>query len=162
MKNEALLTPRQIAGRLNRQKRRGISPEGRERLRGIALKYQPWKHAKGPRSALGRAESVINGKRHQKGVISVRERRRQVADVLETVKSMQALEGPRWNLDRAATMALSLVAILRQIDPAIRRDHRPDRVAIRSQMIRTFARTGPWSPVTPFRRDPLHASILPV
>ena len=93
MKNEALLTPRQIAGRLNRQKRRGISPEGRERLRAVALKYQPWKHAKGPRSARGRAQSVINGKRRQKGVISVRKRRRQVADVLETVKSMKALRG---------------------------------------------------------------------
>ena len=75
------------------QNRRTLSPEGRERLRAAAMKHQPWRHSTGPRSALGRAQAVVNGKRRQKGPISVRERRRQVADVLETVKSMRVLRG---------------------------------------------------------------------
>jgi hypothetical protein len=79
--------------RLEPQSRRYISPEGRERLRAAAMKHRPWKYSTGPRSALGRAQADVNGKRRQKGALSVRERRRQVADVLETVKSMKALRG---------------------------------------------------------------------
>ncbi len=73
------------------QKSRSLSPEGRERLRAAALRDQPWKHSTGPRTARGRAQSVVNGKRRQKGPISVRERRRQVADAADMVKSMKVL-----------------------------------------------------------------------
>ena len=89
MTNHPILTPRQIAGRLNRQKRRGISPEGRERLRAAAVKNQPWRHSTGPRTARGRAQSIMNGKRRQRGQISVRERRRLVADTVGIAKSMK-------------------------------------------------------------------------
>ena len=85
----------QNSERLEPQKRRYISPEGRERLRAAAYAYAPWKFSTGPRSALGRAQAVVNGKRRQIGRISVRERRRQVADVLETVKSMRSASGCR-------------------------------------------------------------------
>ena len=52
-------------------------------------------------------------------------------------------------------MALSLVAILRQIDPAIRRDHCPNRAAIRRQKVRTFSRASPWSAALRIRRGRL-------
>ena len=47
---------RVAAGRLNRAKRKGLTPEGRERLRQLALKHQPWQFSTGPRSAAGKAK----------------------------------------------------------------------------------------------------------
>ena len=81
----------QNSERLEPQKRRYISPEGLERLRAAAFAHEPWRFSTGPRSARGKAQSVLNGKLRQRGPVSVRERRRQVADVLETIKSMKAL-----------------------------------------------------------------------
>ena len=63
------------AGRKNRSKRQGLTPEGRERLRRAALLHRPWEHATGPRSAAGKARSAANGKVRQKGPESARERR---------------------------------------------------------------------------------------
>ena len=67
-------TPRRVAaGRLNWQKRRGLTPAGRERLRQSALANRPWEHATGPRTAAGKAQAARNGKVRQKGAQSVRE-----------------------------------------------------------------------------------------
>jgi hypothetical protein len=66
--------PRRVAaGRLNWQKRRGLTPEGRERLRQSALANRPWEHATGPRTAAGKSQAARNGKVRQKGAQSVRE-----------------------------------------------------------------------------------------
>jgi hypothetical protein len=66
--------PRRVAaGRLNRQKRRGLTPAGRERLRQSALANRPWEHATGPRTPADKAQASRNGKVRQKGKQSVRE-----------------------------------------------------------------------------------------
>jgi hypothetical protein len=55
--------PRRVAaGRLNRQKRKGFTPEGRERLHRAALENRPWLHATGPRTQQGKARAAANGK----------------------------------------------------------------------------------------------------
>lgn len=58
------LTPRQKAARLNRAKRGGITPEGREALRLAALARRPWEHSTGPRTAAGKQASRENALQH--------------------------------------------------------------------------------------------------
>ncbi len=71
-------SPRSIAGKANRAKRLGLTPEGRERLRRAAIEKKPWIHSTGPRTPAGKAQSAINGKRRQLGIFSVRELRREL------------------------------------------------------------------------------------
>ena len=70
---------RVAAGRLNCRKRRGLSPEGRERLRQAALANKPWQQATGPRTVEGKKRAALNGRAHQKGESSARELRRLLA-----------------------------------------------------------------------------------
>ena len=66
--------PRRVAaGRRNQAKRRGLSPEGRERLRAAALRHKPWQHSTGPKTPAGKAQAALNGKKRQRGLLSVRE-----------------------------------------------------------------------------------------
>lgn len=58
------LTPRQVAARINRKKRKGLTPEGREALRQAALTNRPWEHSTGPRTAAGKAASRWNAHQH--------------------------------------------------------------------------------------------------
>lgn len=81
---------RVAAGRLNRAKRKGLTPEGRERLRQSALKNQPWRFSTGPRSAAGKAKVALNGRKRQKGLVSVRQLRAQVADLRKLAEEMRA------------------------------------------------------------------------
>jgi hypothetical protein len=84
--------PRRVAaGRRNVAKRRGLTPEGRARLRAAALANRPWRHSTGPRTARGRMQSVLNGKRRQKGPLSVRELRAEVAGFHELRSRLAAL-----------------------------------------------------------------------
>jgi hypothetical protein len=85
------LTPRQIAGRANRAKRVGLTAAGRQKLVEAARQNAPWQHSTGPRTAQGKARSAANGKRRQKGSLSVRELRTQTADVYQAIHSMAAL-----------------------------------------------------------------------
>ena len=64
---------RAAAARANRAKRRGLTPEGRLRLREAALANKPWEHSTGPRTPEGKLQAVRNGKVRQKGPISTRE-----------------------------------------------------------------------------------------
>lgn len=64
---------RAAAGKLNWLKRRGLSPEGRERLRLAALRAKPWQHSTGPKTAIGKAKAAANGKTRQRGLVSLRE-----------------------------------------------------------------------------------------
>lgn len=80
---------RVAAGRLNRAKRKGLTPEGRERLRQSALKNQPWRFSTGPRSPAGKAKVALNGRKRQNGPVSVRELRAQVADLRKLAAEMQ-------------------------------------------------------------------------
>jgi hypothetical protein len=80
---------RVAAGRLNRTKRKGITPEGRERLRRGALANKPWLLATGPKTEVGKAKVARNGKKRQIGPRSVREVRADLKAVRELVHQMQ-------------------------------------------------------------------------
>jgi hypothetical protein len=79
---------RVAAGKLNRSKRKGLTPAGRERLRQAALRTRPWLRSTGPTSAAGKAQAVRNGKRRQLGPLSVRELRAALLDVYSTMRAM--------------------------------------------------------------------------
>jgi hypothetical protein len=84
--------PRRVAaGRLNRQKRRGLSPAGRERLRQAALASRPWLHSTGPRTAAGKARVARNGRGRLEGEPSARAVRRQLAALGNLATDMAAL-----------------------------------------------------------------------
>ena len=78
------------AGRRNRAKWRGFTPEGLERLRAAALASRPWEHATGPRTAEGKRRSAANGKARQKGETSVRELRAELAGFHALLQQMAA------------------------------------------------------------------------
>ena len=80
---------RVAAGRQNQLLRQGLSEEGRQRLRETALANRPWQHSTGPRSVEGKEQSVVNGKRRQKGSRSVRELRRDLAPLRQLLKTIQ-------------------------------------------------------------------------
>jgi hypothetical protein len=76
---------------LNRRLRRGLTPEGRERLRQAALAGRPWRFATGPRTTAGKARVAENGKRRLGGEPSAREVRRQLAALTGLAADMAAL-----------------------------------------------------------------------
>ena len=70
----AVPNPKRVAaGRRNREKRKGLTPEGRERLRQAAYAHQPWRYSTGPRTDEGKAAAARNGKYRQQGHLSIRE-----------------------------------------------------------------------------------------
>ena len=74
--------PRRVAaGTLNRAKRKGLTPAGREQLRQAALRNQPWRFATGPRTATGKVVAARNGKKRQLGLVSLRELKAELADL---------------------------------------------------------------------------------
>jgi hypothetical protein len=79
------------AGRLNRLKRRELTPAGRERLRLLALAERPWEHATGPRSPQGKARSALNGKARQRGEHSVCEARALLGGLLHDMAAGRRL-----------------------------------------------------------------------
>ena len=68
---------------------RVLTPEGREKLRQSALLHRPWEHSTGPRTAAGKTRVAANGKKTQKGPLSVREVRAALADVRELISQMR-------------------------------------------------------------------------
>jgi hypothetical protein len=80
---------RVAAGRRNRAKRKGLSPEGRERLREAALRNRPWRLSTGPRTPEGKARAAQNNKVQQTGPVSVRQLRAAVAKLGSLVKDMR-------------------------------------------------------------------------
>src|SRR5262245_23533624 len=81
------------AGRRNRALRKGLTEEGRRRLREAALYHRPWEHATGPLTAAGRARSAANGKQRQRGPCSVRALRAELAGLRDLVRTMQESRG---------------------------------------------------------------------
>ena len=71
-------------------KRKGLTPEGREKLRQAALATQPWKLTKGPTTPEGKARSAANGKKRQLGPRSVREIRADLAGLRDLLGQMRA------------------------------------------------------------------------
>lgn len=90
MPQSEVKNPKRVAaGRRNRQLREALSLDARERLRIAALQHRPWEHATGPQTEAGKAQSAKNGAYRQQGERSIRELRREVADVGDLIKSMQ-------------------------------------------------------------------------
>ena len=82
--------PRRVAaGRANRAKRKGLTADGRERLRRAALRGKPWEHATGPRTPAGKATAALNGTARQTGVVSVRQLRADLRALRELVADMR-------------------------------------------------------------------------
>jgi hypothetical protein len=81
---------RVVAGRQNRVKRKGLTPAGRERLRQAALRSRPWRFATGPRTAAGKARSAQNGRARQRGPVSARHLRAELADVRALLGELRA------------------------------------------------------------------------
>ena len=92
MESAAAHTPNQrrvAAGRLNRAKRGPLTDAGREKLRQAALRDRPWEHSTGPRTPAGRAQSVLNGKRRQRGPQSLRQVRAALKEIRELIRQMR-------------------------------------------------------------------------
>ena len=84
--------PRRVAaGKANRQKRGPLTEEGRQRLRISALRNKPWLSTTGPKTPEGRAQAARNGKRRQKGPLSVREARAELAKVRAMIRAAHDL-----------------------------------------------------------------------
>jgi hypothetical protein len=96
--------PRRVAaGRRNRAKSQGVTPEGRERLRQAALLNRPWLHSTGPRTPEGKAKVAMNGKARQQGPRSVRQTKADLGELRGLLREMKetrrvltgaGLEGP--------------------------------------------------------------------
>jgi hypothetical protein len=85
--------PRSVAAaRCNRATRKGLTPEGRERLRQAALQNRPWRFSTGPRTPEGKAQMVLNGKKRQLGPRSVREVRADLAGLRALLQDMRAAQ----------------------------------------------------------------------
>ena len=88
-KPPAIPNPKRVAaGRLNHAKRKGLTPEGRERLRRAAFANQPWSRSTGPRTAEGKAKAAANGKKRQLGLLSARELKADLRKLRATLRDM--------------------------------------------------------------------------
>lgn len=94
------LTPRQKAGRENRKKWRGISPEGREKLRRSALSSRPWEHSTGPRTTEGKRISRANGLKHGGRAFAVLPEH--IKDFILALREAERGEGPIPDTELAA------------------------------------------------------------
>jgi hypothetical protein len=79
---------RVAAGRLNWAKRKGLTPEGRERLRRAAHANKPWLLSTGPRTTKGKTVAAANGKTRQLGLLSIRELKTDLRKLRSMMKDM--------------------------------------------------------------------------
>jgi hypothetical protein len=83
--------PRRVAaGKRNRALRKELTEEGRRRLQEAARRNQPWQHSTGPKTPTGKARAAQNAKNLQLGPLSVREIKRDLADLPGLLGDMRA------------------------------------------------------------------------
>ena len=80
---------RVLAGRANRAQRPPLSAESRQTLRTRTLQVKPWTVSTGPKTAAGKARSSANGRRRQKGAISVRQLRADLAAAKQLIRAVK-------------------------------------------------------------------------
>lgn len=86
--------PRRVeAGRRNRARRRGLTPEGREKLRELALQHQPWTYSTGPRSPEGKARIALSNRARRKGTQSIASIRAEMAQYAGFIDEMRETRG---------------------------------------------------------------------
>ena len=78
------------ANKLNRARRRGLTEEGRARLRASALAHKPWRYSTGPRTQAGKRKVALNGKKRQLGPRSVREIKADLSGVRDLLQQLKA------------------------------------------------------------------------
>jgi hypothetical protein len=87
--------PRRVeAGRRNHAKRKGFTPEERERHRQVALEHQPWRHSTGPRTPEGKDRIRASNVARRKGTLSVAAIRAELAQyrsLLDAMHEVRAL-----------------------------------------------------------------------
>lgn len=79
---------RVAAGKLNRAKRKGLTTDGRQRLRRAAKANQPWRFSTGPRTDEGKVTAAANGKKRQLGLQSLRELKADLRKFRAVLKDM--------------------------------------------------------------------------
>jgi hypothetical protein len=62
--------------------RRGLTPEGRERIRATVLANRQWERSTGPRSPAGKKRSALNGCTSQRGEKSRRALQKELTSLL--------------------------------------------------------------------------------
>jgi hypothetical protein len=82
---------RQAAGRENRRRRGPLTEAGRRRLREAAVRVRPWGRATGPKTPEGKATSAANGRLRQRGSVSTREARAELAEARRLIGQMREL-----------------------------------------------------------------------
>jgi hypothetical protein len=83
---------------VKRTRNRTYTARDREMLRQLALMGRPWEHSTGPRTVEGKARVAENGRKRQKGDESVRQIRRNIAQVKSMIRAIASLDevlGPR-------------------------------------------------------------------
>ena len=70
--------------------RKGLTEEGRRLLQEAARRKQPWKHSTGPKTLAGKARAAQNDKKLEVRPLSVREIKRDLADVRGFLGDMRA------------------------------------------------------------------------
>src|SRR5258705_13661146 len=82
--------PRRVeAGRRNRAMRKGLTPEGREKLRQLALEHEPWRHSTGPRTPEGKARICVSNEARQKGPLGIAAIRAELAGYRSLMGAMR-------------------------------------------------------------------------
>lgn len=82
---------RVAAARQNQLKRGPWTDEQRERVRQAIQRTRPWLKSTGPKTAAGKAKVAENGKKHQRGELSIPQLRAQVGDVTLLIEQMKDL-----------------------------------------------------------------------
>jgi hypothetical protein len=70
-------------------KSKGLTPEGRERLRQAALLHRPWRLTTGPRTPEGKARVATASRARRNGPLSVRELRAELTDLRALATEMR-------------------------------------------------------------------------
>jgi hypothetical protein len=73
---------------VNQAEKPPILPRLRERRRQVALATRPWTRSTGPKTPEGKRRAALNGRATQRGEMSVRELRGEMASILALAQEM--------------------------------------------------------------------------